>query len=108
MNVDLIVETKAEMLERPARWRPCNMPKSSYTERLHYNHYKGKPIIFFTCLFVASLVPYASIRTYNRIDRLGYWQNRIEQKRVRKMAFDYMLKTQAEKERDLIEEYADF
>ena len=24
------------------------------------------------------------------------------------MAFDYMLKTQAEKERDLIEEYADF
>jgi hypothetical protein len=39
---------------------------------------------------------------------MGYWENRIEQKRVRKMAFDYMLKTQADKERDLIEEFADF
>ena len=84
------------------------MPTSAHTEILHYNYFKGRPLIIFTSIFVGSLVPYASIRTYNRIDRLGYWQNRIEQKRVRKMAFDYMLKTQAEKERDLIEEYADF
>jgi len=53
-------------------------------------------------------LPYVSVRTYNRIERTGYWEKRIENKRVRKMAFDYMLKTQAEKERDLIEEFADF
>ena len=54
------------------------------------------------------MVPYVSVRTYNRLERLGYWDGRIEQKRVRKMAFDFMLKSQAEKERDLIEEFADF
>ena len=60
------------------------------------------------CFFVFSLVPYVSVRTYHWFEKTGYWENRIEQKRVRKMAFDYMLKSQAEKERDLIEEFADF
>jgi len=48
------------------------------------------------------------VRTYNRIDRLGYWEARLEKKRVRKMAFDFMIKSQAEKERDLIDEFSDF
>lgn len=59
-------------------------------------------------MMVFTLVPYVSVRVYNRIERTNYWHNRIEKKRVRKMAFDYMLKSQAEKERDLIEEFADF
>ena len=84
------------------------MASSVYTEPLHYNYLKRKPMIIFTSIFIISLVPYASIRTYNRIERMGYWENRIEQKRIRKMAFDYMLKTQADKERDLIEEFAEF
>ena len=84
------------------------MPHSVYTYPLHNDYLKRRPVVYFTCLFVMSIVPYASVRTYNRIERLGYWENRIEQKRVRKMAFDYMLKTQAEKERDLLEEFADF
>ena len=60
------------------------------------------------CMWLFFAVPYVSVRTYNRIERTGFWEKRIEKKRVRKMAFDYMLKTQAEKERDLIEEFADF
>jgi len=59
-------------------------------------------------MFLFTLVPYVSVRTYNRIERLGYWESRIEKKRVRKMAFDYMIKTQSEREKDLIEEFADF
>lgn len=64
--------------------------------------------MFIVSAIIINLVPYMSVRTYNRIERLGYWEGRIEKKRVRKMAFDYMLKTQADKERDLIEEFADF
>ena len=64
--------------------------------------------MFFTWTFIFSMIPYMSVRTYNRLERFGYWEQRIEKKRVRKMAFDYMLKSQAEKERDLIEEFADF
>ena len=72
------------------------------------NNLKVRPIKYLTFILIFSLVPYASVRTYNRIERLGYWENRIEVKRNRKMAFDFMLKSQAEKERDLIEEFADF
>lgn len=64
--------------------------------------------MYIVSAIIINLVPYMSVRTYNRIERLGYWEGRIEKKRVRKMAFDYMLKTQADKERDLIEEFADF
>jgi len=72
------------------------------------NNLKARPIKYMAFILIFSLVPYASVRTYNRIERLGYWENRIEVKRNRKMAFDFMLKSQAEKERDLIEEFADF
>ena len=72
------------------------------------NNLKARPIKYLAFVLIFSLVPYASVRTYNRIERLGYWENRIEVKRNRKMAFDFMLKSQAEKERDLIEEFADF
>lgn len=72
------------------------------------NNLKARPIKYLAFFLIFSLVPYASVRTYNRIERLGYWENRIEVKRNRKMAFDFMLKSQAEKERDLIEEFADF
>jgi len=74
----------------------------------HPNYFYRKPFAVFTCVIIWALTPYVSVRTYNRLERLGYWENRIEQKRVRKMAFDYMIKTQSEREKDLIEEFADF
>ena len=90
--------------------------RSAYTDAIATTH-KGKPSLYLTyfCLFLA--IPYVSVRTYNFIERHcsngsgsngNYWERRIEEKRVRKMAFDYMLKGQADKDRDLIEEFADF
>ena len=93
------------MLSRPSRLRYA-VPDSALV--IQSNYLRGKPIKYFTFFLIFSLVPYASVRTYNRIERLGFWESRIEKKRVRKMAFDFMLKSQAEKERDLIEEFADF
>lgn len=52
----------------------------------------SKPLKGFIMITTFALIPYASVRTYNRIDRTGYWESRIEEKRVRKMAFDFMLK----------------
>ena len=93
------------MLERPSRLR-FEPPRSSLVWQTRY--WVARPGVYFVCLGIFSLVPYLSVRTYKWIDDTGYWERRIEKKRVKKMAFDYMLKSQADKERDLIEEYADF
>lgn len=93
------------MLERPSRLRFA-VPNSVYVHQYRYD--RASPLKFAIGGFILLMIPYLSVRTYNRLDRLGYWESRIEQKRVRKMAFDFMLKSQAEKERDLIEEYSDF
>ena len=53
-------------------------------------------------------LPYLSTQTYRWLDRLPYWNQRIEHKRKKKIAFDYMLKSLAEKERDILEEFSDF
>lgn len=94
------------MLSRPPKLRYYTGPTSFHAVNNSYNI--RKPYQIFTWVFLLAAIPYVSVRTYNRIDRLGYWEQRIEQKRVKKMAFDYMLKSQAEKDRDLIEEFADF
>lgn len=57
------------------------------------SYLRTKPLQVFTWVLLLSLVPYVSVRTYNRIERLGYWEARIEKRRVKKMAFDYMLKS---------------
>ena len=62
----------------------------------------------FSFWFAAMLIPFVSVRVMQNLDHLPIWEQRIEKKRVRKMAFDYMLKSQAEKEKDLIEEFSDF
>ena len=72
------------------------------------SYWRMKPLWGLTYAVMLGLVPYLSVRTYKWIDDSGYWERRIERKRVKKMAFDYMIKSQAEKERDLIEEFADF
>ena len=94
------------MLHRPTRLHPFYSNKSAYA--VSNNYHIRRPAQIATWIFLFSLIPYVSVRTYNRIERLGYWEARIEKKRVKKIAFDYMLKSQAEKERDLIEEFADF
>ncbi len=57
---------------------------------------------------IALFFPYLSVKTYNLLDRLPYWERRLEEKRVQKMAFDWMIKSLAEKERDVIEEFSDY
>jgi hypothetical protein len=39
---------------------------------------------------------------------LPLWERRIRERREKKMAFDFMLKNLAEKERDIIEEFSDY
>jgi len=77
------------MLDRPSRLR-FSEPNSVYLSQYRYE--RTRPVKFVVGGIVLMLVPYLSVRTYNRLDRTGYWESRIEQKRVRKMAFDYMLK----------------
>ena len=98
------------MLERPRRLQFDLTPRSYYTYAVDQSH-KGKPSLYFTYAFLFLALPYVSVRTYHFFEQHlkgGYWERRIEEKRVRKMAFDYMLKGQADKDRDLIEEFADF
>ncbi len=52
-------------------------------------------------VLLLSFVPYLSIQTYRWLDRLPLWERRIRDRREKKMAFDFMLKNLAEKERDL-------
>jgi hypothetical protein len=54
------------------------------------------------------LFPYVSVKTFNLLDRLTIWEKRIEKKRREKMAFDWMIKSMAERERDVIEEFSDY
>ena len=78
------------MLERPSRLRFTTLKSElAMSPRM----YSVRPIKYFVAYCMVMLIPYASVRTYNRIDRTGYWDRRIEEKRVRKMAFDFMLKS---------------
>jgi hypothetical protein len=52
--------------------------------------------------------PYVSVKTFNLLDRLPIWEQRLEQRRIEKMSFDWMIKSLAEKERDVIEEFSDY
>ena len=54
------------------------------------------------------LMPYFSVRAMHWLDKLPVWENRIQRKRQEKVAFDFMLKSLAEKEKDVIEEFSDF
>ena len=54
------------------------------------------------------MAPYVFNRFYFNLDKLEIWEKRIEQKRVEKMAFDWMLKNYAEKDMDMLEEYSDY
>lgn len=78
------------MLERPSRLR---FAKADSVYAWPYRYHTVKPLKVLFMLSTFALIPYASVRTYNRIDRTGYWERRIEEKRVRKMAFDFMLKS---------------
>jgi hypothetical protein len=48
------------------------------------------------------------MQTYRWLDRLDIWETRILAKRRTKVAFDFMIKTLAEQERDVIEEFSDY
>ena len=54
------------------------------------------------------MFPYVSVKSYNLLDRLPVWERRLEARRTEKMAFDWMIKSMAEKERDVIEEFSDY
>lgn len=71
-----------------------------------YFKFSGRQLVFIL-LFVSSL-PYASMQTYRWLDRLDIWERRILAKRRTKVAFDFMIKTLAEQERDVIEEFSDY
>ena len=94
------------MLNRPNRLRYDLTLRTPYV--VHNNYWKRKPlqlIVVTGCLY---MVPHVAIRTYHWLDKLSFWEDRIERRTIKKTAFDYMLKTQAEKERDLIEEFSDY
>ena len=57
---------------------------------------------------IASLVPYLSVKKYNLLDRLDIWERRLTNRRIEKMGFDWMIKSMAERERDIIEEFSDY
>jgi len=59
-------------------------------------------------VLMAISLPYLSVQSYRWLDRLEIWDQRIELKRNKKIAFDYMLKSMADKERDIIEEFSDY
>ena len=95
------------MLNRPGRLRFFDEARHDH-KALHNNYFRRRPIQIFSLVFLLYMAPYYALRTMKKLDELPVWEARIEKKRVRKMAFDFMVKNQAEKERDLIEEYADF
>ena len=89
------------------------------SSRLRYEHrrsfyaqdnlfLKRRIVNAFGYFAVSLLFPYVSVKTFNLLDRLPYWERRLEEKRMQKMAFDWMIKSLAEKERDLIAEFSDY
>lgn len=95
------------MPPRFSRLTFMRLKESHYTNDHHRLHTR-KLYQQFTFWGIAMLVPFISVRVMQNLDHLPVWEQRIEKKRIRKMAFDYMLKSQAEKEKDLIEEFSDF
>ena len=73
------------------------------------NRYYLRPLrLLFIGPTLIILIPYASVQTFRWLDRLPVWENRIREKRMKKVAFDFMLKSMAEKERDVLEEFSDY
>ena len=62
----------------------------------------------FTYALIAAFVPYISVKSFNLLDRLDLWERRLTSRRIEKMSFDWMIKSMAEKERDVIEEFSDY
>lgn len=85
-------------------------PKSALIgmEGLHANYFKRHKRQWLAMVLMGLSLPYLSVQTYRWLDRLTIWDKRIEKKRNQKIAFDYMLKSMAEKERDILEEFSDF
>ena len=62
----------------------------------------------YTYIVLALFLPYFSVKAYNLLDRLEIWERRLTRRRVEKMSFDWMIKSLAERERDVIEEFSDY
>jgi hypothetical protein len=96
---------------RPTLTLPYNTrPKSIYIGIDGFpNHYYKRNIFQVASLLVLALaLPYISVQTFRWLDRLPVWEQRLSSKRREKVAFDFMLKTLAEKERDIMEEFSDY
>ena len=90
---------------RPNRLR-YDLQKSVYMT--HFKYLRVRWHYGFLIIGIYHLLPHASIRTIHWLDKLPYWENKIEQRTIKKTAFDFMLKNAAERDKDLIEEYSDF
>ena len=90
---------------RPNRLRYDTL-KSVYMTNYRYLRVRWQHIAFLCGLYI--FLPHVSIRTIHWLDKLPYWENKIEQRTVKKTAFDFMLKNAAERDKDLMEEYSDF
>eukprot|EP00347_Sterkiella_histriomuscorum_P007845 403347344 len=75
-------------------------PERIYLRRRFIAAYYLVPIVW--------AFPFVSVKCYEFLDRLPYWDKRVEKRRREKMAFDWMLKSLSEKEQDIIEELSDF
>lgn len=72
-----------------------------------YYYKQSLPHMVFFMVFGYCL-PYVSVNTYRWLDKLPVWSQRLDRKREEKLAFDFMIKSLAEKERDIIEEFSDY
>ena len=90
--------------------RPCR------TRYIHERSWYSQDNLFlrrrvsnaFGYALVAVFFPYLSVKVYNLLDRLDLWERRLQKRRIEKMSFDWMIKSMAEKERDVIQEFSDY
>lgn len=85
-------------------------PRSTYIGiQALSNQYFKRSTYQLCCIMVFFMtLPYITIQSYRWLDRLPIWERRLTQRREKKMAYDFMIKTLAEKERDIIEEFSDY
>lgn len=62
----------------------------------------------FTYIILGMFIPYLSVKTFNLLERLEFWERRLNRRRIEKMSYDWMIKSLAERERDVIEEFSDY
>ena len=95
-------------MRRPQRlfWEK---PGSSYTFQITVTEMSKRYVPKYLLLpAIIYYSPYVFQRTFYYLDKLEIWEERIEEKRVEKMAFDWMIKNYADKDKDMLEEYSDF